>query len=115
METPGRPPNLPGPTPGGGPDAKAVLNLTASRAATVDAADTERRRIERDLHDGAQQRLVSLVMNLGLALGDLGARVSEPASQLLRKRIQPAKEALTELRQLVRDSPWCSRPRAWNA
>ena len=44
-----------------------VEDLTERRAGVVDAADAERRRIERDLHDGAQQRLVSLAMNLGLA------------------------------------------------
>ena len=44
-----------------------VSSLTESRARVVDAADAERRRIERDLHDGAQQRLVSLAMNLGMA------------------------------------------------
>ncbi|CAO5244518.1 hypothetical protein FAGKG844_350067 [Frankia sp. AgKG'84/4] len=47
--------------------ARRVEDLTESRAGLVDAADAERRRIERDLHDGAQQRLVSLAVNLGLA------------------------------------------------
>ena len=42
-------------------------SLTKSRAEIVAATDAERRRIERDLHDGAQQRLVSLAMNLGMA------------------------------------------------
>jgi len=51
--------------------ARRVTDLTESRAAVVDAADAERRRIERDLHDGAQQRLVSLAMNLGLARATL--------------------------------------------
>ena len=44
-----------------------VESLARSRADLVAAADAERRRIERDLHDGAQQRLVSLAMNLGMA------------------------------------------------
>ena len=55
-----------------GPSGTAVLQqrveqLTESREASVDAAEAERRRIERDLHDGAQQRLVALAMDLGLA------------------------------------------------
>jgi signal transduction histidine kinase len=48
-----------------------VKTLSQSRAGVVDAADAERRRIERDLHDGAQRRLVSLAMNLGLARATL--------------------------------------------
>ncbi|WP_290860633.1 sensor histidine kinase [Hamadaea sp.] len=75
--------------------------LAESRAEVVDAADAERRRIERDLHDGAQQRLVSLAMNLGLAratLTDADPRVT----QALTDAHDEAKLALTELRQLVR-------------
>ena len=82
--------------------AQRVANLTESRAATVDAADTERRRIERDLHDGAQQRLVSLAMNLGLARATLAPELSEAARQALREAHEEAKEALAELRELVR-------------
>ena len=44
-----------------------VEHLTQTRTGVVDAADAERRRLERDLHDGTQQRLVSLAVNLGLA------------------------------------------------
>jgi signal transduction histidine kinase len=47
--------------------AMRVDTLARSRAELVAAADAERRRIERDLHDGAQQQLVSLAMNLGMA------------------------------------------------
>jgi signal transduction histidine kinase len=78
-----------------------VTDLAASRNSTVDAADAERRRIERDLHDGAQQRLTSLAMNLGIAratlkdLPDDGARAIEQAHE-------EAKQVLTELRDLVR-------------
>ncbi len=50
---------------------RRVESLSESRAGVVDAADAERRRIERDLHDGAQQRLVSLAMNLGMARENL--------------------------------------------
>lgn len=48
----------------------------------VDAADAERRRIERDLHDGAQQRLVSLAVNLGLAKATLTG-LPEDARQVI--------------------------------
>ena len=44
-----------------------VEHLTQTRTGAVDAADAERRRLERDLHDGTQQRLVALAMRLGLA------------------------------------------------
>src|SRR5262249_59824836 len=49
-----------------------VEHLTQTRAGVVDAADAERRRLERDLHDGTQQRLVSLAMNLGMARAQAG-------------------------------------------
>jgi signal transduction histidine kinase len=75
--------------------------LTESRADVVDAADAERRRIERDLHDGAQQRLVSLAMNLGLARATL-ADTDPRALQALSDAHDEAKLALTELRDLVR-------------
>lgn len=75
--------------------------LTESRADVVDAADTERRRIERDLHDGAQQRLVSLAMNLGLARATL-ADTDPRALDALTAAHDEAKLALTELRDLVR-------------
>jgi signal transduction histidine kinase len=75
--------------------------LTESRADVVDAADAERRRIERDLHDGAQQRLVSLAMNLGMARAEL-ADADPRAVQALAVAHDEAKLALTELRDLVR-------------
>ena len=49
-------------------------HLQASRARGVDAAEAERRRIERDLHDGAQQRLVAVAMGLGRAKIEDGRR-----------------------------------------
>ncbi|MBR7825717.1 sensor domain-containing protein [Actinospica sp. MGRD01-02] len=82
--------------------AQRVAKLTESRAGALDAADVERRRIERDLHDGAQQRLVSLAMNLGLARATLADELSEPARRALQEAHEEAKEALTELRELVR-------------
>ena len=80
---------------------RKVASLAVSRAGVVDAADAERRRIERDLHDGAQQRLVSLAMNLGLARENM-TDLPEGARQVIVAAHEEAKEALTELRQLVR-------------
>ena len=80
---------------------RRVETLSQSRAGVVDAADTERRRIERDLHDGAQQRLVSLAMNLGIARETLTDLPPE-AMQVIAAAHDEAKEALTELRNLVR-------------
>jgi len=81
--------------------AMRVESLAQSRAGVVDAADAERRRIERDLHDGAQQRLVSLAMNLGLARETL-SNLPEPARRVIADAHEEAKAALTELRDLVR-------------
>jgi signal transduction histidine kinase len=78
-----------------------VGELEESRARVVDSAEAERRRIERDLHDGAQQRLVSLAMNLGRAK----ARYSEDpdaARAMIDEAHVEAKQALTELRNLAR-------------
>ncbi len=81
--------------------ALRVQDLTESRADVVDAADAERRRIERDLHDGAQQRLVSLAMNLGMARANL-TNVDPAAREAIEHAHDEAKQALVELRQLVR-------------
>jgi len=78
-----------------------VDRLTAARAATVDASATELRRIERDLHDGAQARLVALAMNIGVA-EDLFDTDPASAKALLAEARQGAGAALTELRDLVR-------------
>ncbi len=67
----------------------------------LDAADAERRRIERDLHDGAQQRLVSLAVNLGLARSTLGD-LPEDARKVIDEAHREAKEAIAELNNLVR-------------
>ncbi|TDD73256.1 sensor histidine kinase [Actinomadura darangshiensis] len=80
---------------------RRVEDLAEQRASVVDAADIERRRIERDLHDGAQQRLVSLALNLGLARETL-AGVPGDAMRVIVEAHEEAKEALTELRNLVR-------------
>ena len=67
----------------------------------MDAAEAERRRIERDLHDGAQQRLVALAMELGRAKAKF-ADDPDAARVLVDQAHAQAKEALTELRNLVR-------------
>jgi signal transduction histidine kinase len=76
-----------------------VDTLEATRAGMVAAADAERRRIERDLHDGAQQRLVALAMTLGRAKA-----TDDPvlAKNLVGEAHGEAKEALVELRNLAR-------------
>ncbi len=75
--------------------------LTESRAAAVDLAAEDRRRIERDLHDGVQQRLVSLAMDLGRAREKLD---SDPgrARELVAEAHEEAKLAIGEVRDLAR-------------
>jgi signal transduction histidine kinase len=81
--------------------AARVSELEISRERVVGAAEAERQRIERDLHDGAQQRLVMLAMELGRAQAKF-ADDPEGAKVLLDQAHVQAKEALTELRNLVR-------------
>ncbi|HWG00583.1 MAG TPA: histidine kinase [Trebonia sp.] len=78
-----------------------VEHLTQTRAGVVDAADAERRRLERDLHDGTQQRLVSLAMRLGMARAN-GALTDSQAQHVIAEAHEEAKAALAELRNLVR-------------
>jgi signal transduction histidine kinase len=78
-----------------------VRQLTASRAEAVDAQAAELRRIERDLHDGAQARLVALGMNLGAA-EELVDRDPAAAKALLAESRAASARALAELRDLVR-------------
>ncbi|MFJ5232165.1 sensor histidine kinase [Kitasatospora sp. NPDC088391] len=80
---------------------RRVEHLTRSRVDVVDAADAERRRIERDLHDGAQQRLVSLAMNLGLARRTL-KNVPPEAMEVIVAAHDEAQAAIKELHDLVR-------------
>jgi signal transduction histidine kinase len=77
-----------------------VEQLTETRAGVVDAADAERRRLERDLHDGTQQRLVSLAINLGMARAQ--AETADDAKQAIADAHEEAKAALAELRDLIR-------------
>lgn len=75
-----------------------VVELARSRVRLVDAFEAERRRIERDLHDGAQQRLVALSMALGLARLDTPPG---PLADQLAKAHDEAGKALAELRELI--------------
>ncbi|MWA11317.1 sensor histidine kinase [Streptomyces sp. BA2] len=80
--------------------ATQLAEVTRSRARLVDAFEAERRRIERDLHDGAQQRLVALSMTLGLAR--LDAAPGSPLADRLATAHDEAGNVLTELRELIR-------------
>jgi signal transduction histidine kinase len=84
---------------GSGAD-ETIRTLTRSRARLADAFEVERRRIERDLHDGAQQRLVALTITLGLA--KLERDDAEAAHTLVVQAGEQAKAALAELRALIR-------------
>ena len=78
-----------------------LAELRASRARIVEAGDEQRRLIERDLHDGAQQRLLALGMDLRLAREQM---TSDPAgrSELLDAALLELSEATAELRELAR-------------
>jgi signal transduction histidine kinase len=78
-----------------------VAQLAVSRAETVDTQASELRRIERDLHDGAQARLASLGMSLGLA-EQLLADDPQAVASLLAEARESTSTALVELRDLVR-------------
>jgi signal transduction histidine kinase len=77
-----------------------VVELRGARARMMAAADAERRRLERDLHDGAQQRLVSLALTLRMARDRAGN--GGPEAELLERASEEAAEALAELRDLAR-------------
>jgi signal transduction histidine kinase len=78
-----------------------VHELEDARSRIIAAADAERRRIERDLHDGAQQRLVALALNLRMA--EQRAAGGDPAAlELVRQAGEEANLALKELRDLAR-------------
>jgi PAS domain S-box-containing protein len=79
---------------------QAREDLGASRARIAAAADDERRRVVRDLHDGAQQRLVHSIITLKLAHQALGAD-DDPASELMHEALEQAERANTELRELA--------------
>jgi signal transduction histidine kinase len=81
--------------------ARQVESLARIRTEIVAATDAERRRIERDLHDGAQQRLVSLAMNLGMARAAF-TDSPEPVRKAIAEAHDEAILALSELREFIR-------------
>jgi signal transduction histidine kinase/uncharacterized protein YhfF len=76
--------------------------VAAARARVLDAADGERRRIGRDLHDGAQQRIVALGHLIGLARRQLGDDAPPATLALLERAYEEARLATAELRELAR-------------
>lgn len=76
-----------------------LVEVTRSRARLVDAFEAERRRIERDLHDGAQQRLVALTLQLGLARLDVPS--DSPAAARIAEAHEQARQLMVELRELI--------------
>ncbi|MCW2972137.1 MAG: nreB, pSRTUE45c [Thermoleophilia bacterium] len=84
-----------------GDPAARLEQLTVSRAGVVEAQELELRRIERDLHDGAQARLVALGMQLGLTEQQLD-KSPEKVRELLAEARATNREALRELRDLAR-------------
>ena len=82
-------------------NAQLYSELAASRARIVAAADQTRRQIERDLHDGAQQRLVSLALELRMAQAEVSADAGELRMRL-DHAVEQASGALEELRDLSR-------------
>jgi signal transduction histidine kinase len=80
---------------------RRVETLEGSRRAVLDVEASELRRIERDLHDGAQQRLVMLAMGLGMAAEKIDTEPDRAKTMVLEARDQ-ARQALGELRDLVR-------------
>jgi signal transduction histidine kinase len=81
-------------------NARTRSELAASRARVVVAADEERRRVVRDLHDGAQQRLVSTILTLKLAQQELEDR-GDGAPALVGEALAQAERATVELRELT--------------
>ncbi|WP_245880356.1 sensor histidine kinase [Streptomyces zhaozhouensis] len=81
--------------------AERVDELTESRADVLDAHGAELRRIERDLHDGTQARLVAIAMRLGVAREEL-PEDSGALGRLLAEAQEGAEDAMTELREVIR-------------
>jgi signal transduction histidine kinase len=79
-----------------------ISSLEASRSGAVESADARLRRIERDLHDGAQHRLAYIAMELGRARAKLGTNDPEAVDTLLAGAHDESKRAMRELRDLVR-------------
>src|SRR5687768_10462474 len=94
--------------PGESPEARRaralrarVGDLRGARQRVIATADAERRRIERDLHDGAQQRLVSVALTLTLAEAQVGTEAPR-AAQLIAQAREEIQLAIKELRELAR-------------
>ncbi len=85
-------------SPTGGEGDPRITELSRSRVRLVDAFEAERLRIERDLHDGAQQRLIALTMTLGLAVLDCPPG---PVADLVAKAHEEAGRVLVDLRELI--------------
>ncbi|MGI5489769.1 histidine kinase [Microtetraspora malaysiensis] len=81
--------------------AQRVETLTETRAGAMNAHGAELRRIERDLHDGTQARLVAIAMRLGVARESLGED-PEMVGRLLREAHEGTEEAMAELRTVIR-------------
>jgi signal transduction histidine kinase len=84
---------------------RQLVEVEASRARIVTAANEERRRIERDLHDGAQQRLVSIGLALSHAQHELGTSSPQRASHTLDGALAEVAVAIDELRELAHGLP----------
>jgi signal transduction histidine kinase len=82
--------------------AAQLEEVRASRARIVAATDAERKRVERDLHDGAQQRLVAVTLSLRLARTQLETGAVDDAAATLAETTEESKAALSELRELAR-------------
>ncbi|MFG1926514.1 sensor histidine kinase [Cryptosporangium sp. NPDC048952] len=80
-------------------ESEELIEVTRSRSRLVDAFEAERTRIERDLHDGAQQRLVSLTLQLGVAKVLLDDET--PAAHAVADAHQQAKNLMVEVRELI--------------
>jgi signal transduction histidine kinase len=79
-----------------------LRDVRESRARIIEAADAARRRVERDLHDGAQQRLVTVALALKLAGRRLGSAPADEIATLLEETGEELNGALDELRELAR-------------
>jgi signal transduction histidine kinase len=84
-------------------EVRAQLDeVRASRARIVEFGDAERRRVERNLHDGAQQRLVNLSLALGIARSQVGTTSGKELAEALDEAAAELRLALAELRELAR-------------
>jgi signal transduction histidine kinase len=81
---------------------RLVEELKTSRTRIVAAQDEERRRIERDIHDGVQQRLVALTLALRMTAGRLRSSLDDGVAGVLDDAAEEARAALAELRRLAR-------------